>query len=151
VQEQGVTQGRHSGWVELRDLVRFIKGTANQRTHPECTMEEIKEMLKFCSEVGLLDTKQCDAGGAIQHYVKTSAGFEDYSRYTMSLYGKNLDESLASKNKDWWVRNIRGEYPCDGPCDNTRKRFKPIIDHFFRGERVDHSFHMPDGTGDDGK
>lgn len=132
----------------MQDLKLAIKGKLEEAGYPQYTMATIVEVIQYCLEVGLLDTKYCDVDGETQRYIRTSVGFADYGAFMMSTLGKDPNFVFTPQ---WWIRNRKGEYSDEWPSANTREQIKPIMERFWKGERVDHSFHLPGGTGRDAK
>jgi hypothetical protein len=131
----------------MQDLILQIQAQTSQRESPKYTMAEMKEVVRNCAELGLLDTKHCDVDGDIQQYFKTSAEFEDYATYKSLTCGRDPGDVAFDR---WWMRSRQGEYPPGEPSAETRDQYKPIIDRFFKGERVHNSLLLQGGIGEDG-
>lgn len=131
----------------MQDLILQIQAQTSKRESPGYTMAEMKEVVQNCAELGLLDTKYCDVDGDIQQYFKTSAEFEDYATCKSLLCGQDPGDVAFDR---WWMGNRLGEYLPGEPSSETRDKYKPIIDRFFKGERVHNSLQLPGGIGEDG-
>lgn len=138
--EQARTQGRHSGWARTQDCIAVSISMSTEMEFPACTAAEFNQMTQRCFELGLLETKYCDTDDGLQQYVKTSSIFADYKAY--SDFNSVEDPKDGSANR-WWTKNSRGEYHPNGPSLEDRERFRPIIERFLEGLRVERCFHMP--------
>jgi hypothetical protein len=138
--EQARTRGRHSGWATPQACVDAAITMSIEIGFPACTLAEIKEMTDTCVALDLVDVKHCDTEAGLQQYYKTSSTFEDYKAYAQSVRIEERPDGTAER---WWTKDSQGKYHPDGPTLESRQRFKPIIERFLEGLKVDRCFFMP--------
>jgi hypothetical protein len=145
--EQERSQGRHSGWAKTQHCMTVSTSMSAEMGFPACTAAEFKQMVEQCVKLGLLDSKYCDADDGLQRYVRTSSLFEDCKAYAKYISIEDPKDGSANR---WWTKNSRGEYHPNGPSLEDRGRFRPIIERFLEGLRVERCFRMPCCIGQNG-
>jgi hypothetical protein len=135
---QTQTHGRHSGWITITDCRTVINSTYAQNGYPTSTMSDIKDLVERHLSQGLLETKHCDAESGVQQYIRVSSDYDDLKAFVVrqGVFKESREAAEYGSARKWWTKNEQGNYHPDGPSEATRKRYKPIIESFWKGLRV---------------